>query len=266
MQSRRQTLDIRAKPARFAAMDKLRADSPYDPHEDAPVIAKGPAAKPKDAATLILTMTEAGALKVLMGRRAKGHVFMPDKWVFPGGRIDRSDGYAPAASELCAEALAFLTQDRSEHRARACALAAIRETYEETGLIIGQDGGAASRSLKRAPKGWEEFLQTALPHLEPLMPVARAITPPHRPRRFDARFFVADAERALLDDRPLGGSGELEELRWFSLDEALALDLPSITHFVLHEIKARHQGEAEPGCPFVRFHRGRHILERIGES
>lgn len=91
--------------------------------------------------------------------------------------------------------------------------------------------------------------------------VARAITPPGRVRRFDARFFTADA--ALLEtlDRP-AGSGELEEIAWFTADEARGLDLPSITRFVVEEVTQRLQDPRRP-VPFVRMVRGAKVVERL---
>jgi hypothetical protein len=87
------------------------------------------------------------------------------------------------------------------------------------------------------------------------------VTPPYRPRRFDARFFMADAEAVLMQDEPEPGE-ELLHTRWFALHEAEALDLPSITRFVLKEVRARLDGQGiDP--PFLRWRRGAHTLERL---
>lgn len=195
--------------------------------------------KPRDAATLILVR---GGREVMMGQRSKGHVFMPDKWVFPGGRVDPGDARLPAVGELTSETEALLRHGGAVKRApRAFALAAARETREEAGLTLGDGAG---------------------PDLSKLVYVARAITPPYRPRRFDARFFMAEAEQVLCDDCPIEGE-ELLHIRWFSMDEAESLDLPSITRFVLREVRARLAGEAVKP-PFLRFSRGAHVLERLG--
>lgn len=214
---------------------KLNADEqPFDkPDADKPK-----ATRPRDAATLILVR---GGREVMMGQRSKGHVFMPDKWVFPGGRVDPCDARAKAASELTAETDALLRKGTVSRRPpRAFALAATRETLEEAGLRVGTEAG---------------------PELDKLSFIARAITPPYRPRRFDARFFMADAEAVLADDKPAEGE-ELLHVRWFSLAEANALDLPSITRFVLKEVEARLAGEAVLP-PFLRWSRGAHSLERL---
>ncbi|KQW84045.1 NUDIX hydrolase [Brevundimonas sp. Root1279] len=221
--------------------------------KDAPRV--GPAQRPKDAATLILTRERRGVCEVLMGRRAPGHVFMAAKWVFPGGRIDRSDHSAAAAGELSREDAARLMREMPARRARALALTAIRETFEETGLLLAKAAPAAS-----VAGPWREFRSAgALPDLAALRYVARAITPPGRTRRFDARFFMADAA-ALLHPEPTAGSGELDEIAWLPLEEARAQDLPAITRFVLAEVNER-LAHAHRPLPFVRMVRGRHLVE-----
>ncbi|MBY0562913.1 MAG: NUDIX hydrolase [Hyphomonadaceae bacterium] len=212
-------------------------ERPFDPPDGA----KPKAQKPRDAATLILVR---GGREVMMGQRARGHVFMPDKWVFPGGRVDPGDARATAACELTPQTEALLKCGGQVRRPpRAFALAAVRETKEEAGLILGDAKG---------------------PDLSKLQFVARAVTPPYRPRRFDARFFLADAEAVLVHDVPEAGD-ELLHTRWFSLEEAEALDLPSITRFVLKEVRARLAGQAvDP--PFLRWSRGAHSLERLTVS
>lgn len=210
---------------------------------------------PKDAATLILTRVRGGEAQVLMGRRAPSHVFMAAKWVFPGGRIDRSDFSAAAANDLPAPDTARLMREVPARRARALALAAVRETFEETGLLLAAPAPAAS-----VAGSWREFRAVgALPDLAALSYVARAITPPGRTRRFDARFFMADA-RALLHPEPTAGSGELDEIAWLPLADTRSLDLPAITRFVLGEVGERLAHPNRP-LPYVRMVRGRHVIE-----
>ena len=223
-------------------------DADFDPLADA-VRERERAVRPKHAATLILVRRGAPP-RLLMGRRAGGHTFMPSKWVFPGGRIDRADWRAPSASELRPE-----VADKVGPRARALAMAAVRETFEEAGLLLAKPAAA-----QRAPGPWAAFTaKGALPHLEPLGYVARAITPPYRAKRFDARFFLADAAELMSLER-LPDCGELDEIAWVSLDEALALDLPSITRFVVAEVRRRLEDPARP-VPFVRMERGARKLD-----
>ena len=230
--------------------------TPFDTDRDladAPHI--GGRQRPKDAATLILARVRNGEAEVLMGRRAPGHVFMAAKWVFPGGRVDRSDFGAAAANDLPAADMARLTREAPARRARALALAAVRETFEETGLLLAAPAPPAS-----VAGPWREFRASgALPDLAALSYVARAITPPGRTRRFDARFFMADA-RALLHPEPTAGSGELDEIAWLALADARRLDLPAITRFVLGEVAERLAHPARP-LPYVRMVRGRHVVE-----
>ena len=215
--------------------------------------ASGPRQRPKDAATLILVRT-GKTPEVLMGRRAPGHVFMASKWVFPGGRIDRADFAAASATDPTGPTRARLEVELAPHRARALCLTAVRETFEETGLILGH---AAPPASVAGP--WREFRQAgALPDLAALSYIARAITPPGRTRRFDARFFMADAS-ALLTPEPTAGSGELDEIAWLPLAEARALDLPAITRFVLGEVAERLHAPDRP-LPFVRMVRGAHLV------
>ncbi len=230
-------------------------NQPFDAAQDladAPRV--GGAQRPKDAATLILTR---GGSKpeVLMGRRAPGHVFMASKWVFPGGRIDRSDFTAASAGDLSSDAARRLTAETPARRARARALTAVRETFEETGLILGRPAPPAA-----VAGPWREYRQAgALPDLSVLSYIARAITPPGRTRRFDARFFMAPAE-ALLTPEPTSGSGELDEIAWLPLDEARTLDLPAITRVVLGELAERIEHPDRP-LPLVRMVRGQHVVE-----
>jgi 8-oxo-dGTP pyrophosphatase MutT (NUDIX family) len=217
----------------------------------------GKAVRARDAATLILIRRDGARPRVLMGRRHGGHDFMPDKWVFPGGRIDRSDFRAPYAGDLRPEVAARLEKTAPPARARALALAAIRETFEEAGLLL-----AKSAPSRPAAGPWRDFLaQGALPDLEALDFVARAVTPPMLPKRFDARFFLAEADRLLSLDRQ-GDCGELDEIAWVNLEEALALDLPTVTRFVLREVPLRLADPTRP-VPSLQFLRGRQQLRHL---
>ncbi len=152
-----------------------------------------PYLRPKDAATIILIDRSGVEPKVLMGRRHHGHKFMPGKFVFPGGRVEAHDRYVPVGGELDPSVESRLMQRLrrpSRIRARVLAVAAIREASEETGLLLG----TKVASVPKFPDGWNAFAEAGVqPSLDELHFIARAITPPHRPRRFDTRFFAADA-------------------------------------------------------------------------
>jgi len=208
----------------------------------------GRAVRPKSAATLILIRRDGPEPRVLMGRRNSGHNFMPDRWVFPGGRVDRADYHPPAAVELNPTAQAVFDAHLKPRRGRALALAAVRETFEEAGLLL------AKPAPSRPGAGpWREFLaHGALPDLGGLDIVARAITPPQIGKRFDAWFLMAEADRLLsLQRQP--DCGELEEIAWFGFDEARGLKLPGVTAAVLAEAEAR---LADPHRPRPFYRRG----------
>src|SRR5690606_29529299 len=114
-------------------------------------------------------------------RRHRSHAFMPGKFVFPGGRTDPGDSGIKVAEPLPAEdAKRIATARGSSARAQAIALSAVRETYEEAGLLIGEKRAFATRR-----PGWAGFAaHEVTPSLGALRYIARAITPPGRVRRF----------------------------------------------------------------------------------
>ena len=216
--------------------------------------------RPKDAATLILVRRDAEQPRVLMGKRSARHAFMPDKYVFPGGRVDPQDGKAVSWCEFEPHQERLL-RIQSRRKPRAFGLTAIRETFEETGLLVAREAEMPARY----PTGWQPFHDLdAAPHLSPLTFIGRAITPPYRPKRFDARFFMADAEEALIDERPPVDGAELSDLQWVTLKDALDLDLPNVTRFMLGEIEERiDKPSLNRGPPFLRWTRSGHTTDRL---
>ena len=197
--------------------------------------------RPRDAATMIIVDDEGTEPRVLMGRRRADLRFMAGKYVFPGGRIDRADHTAPAADELRTEVQRKLT-DRmrgrpSPTRPRALALTAIRETFEETGVLLG----VAAGNRAKCPPAWTSFLKEGVvPALQPLTLIGRAITPPGRPRRFDTRFFAVSAGNiAKALPAETAADGELEDIAWVPLSKTRDLDLPRITHVMLDVLETR---------------------------
>lgn len=222
-------------------------------------------ARPRDAATLLIVRHGGREPRVLMGKRAASHKFMPNKFVFPGGRVDPGDNRILPPHDLHPAVMARLRRGCSETRARALALAAIRETYEETGLVIGEPH---SPTLKSRSPQWADFLQHGInPRLDVLHLIARAITPPYRNRRFDARFFMIDAEhiQGEVHEKPKG-SGELLDLHWVELSRAQHMEqLPHITRSVLQELERRLRAGAGPEeCgPFSYTRYGKQVLDSI---
>jgi 8-oxo-dGTP pyrophosphatase MutT (NUDIX family) len=200
-----------------------------------------PNVTPKDAGTLILIDRSGRVPQVLLGRRHHGHKFMPGKFVFPGGRVEVADRAMAARVTLDPRMEARLTRAvklPSRTFARALTLAAIRETFEETGLLLGIEA-AAQPDIPDGP--WATFLRAGFePNLTAIHFVARAITPPGRPKRFDTRFFTADASAiAHRVEGIVGPDSELVELVWLPIAEAKQLDMPAITTVMLAELEAR---------------------------
>lgn len=203
--------------------------------------------RPRDAASLVLVRDASEGPEVLMGRRHSRHAFIPDAFVFPGGKLDAADRQVlcPNGPDL-APGMDPLT--------RALAAAAIRETFEETGLVVGCPGDPGT-----AEGTWGEFRARGLaPDLAGLSLMARAITPPESPIRFHARFFLADGRKASGN---IEGSGELLDLDWYPVARALALPVIDVTEFVLGEIRAR-SGQTRRHGPvaFWRYRLGKPVL------
>lgn len=184
----------------------------------------------RDAASVILTRPGPSGPEVLMGQRGSSAVFMPSKYVFPGGGVDAGDALAPLAGALDPVCAARLAQGGVAPQVLAAT--AIRELCEETGLRLGRPGAA------QAQGDWAGFATAGLlPDASALRFVFRAITPPGRTRRFDARFFLADAARVMGDPEDFSAaSDELGHLHWLPLSQTRRLDLPFITEVVLAEV------------------------------
>jgi 8-oxo-dGTP pyrophosphatase MutT (NUDIX family) len=169
------------------------------------------AVRPRHAASLVVYRGEGDDVLMLMGMRGARHRFMPNRLVFPGGAVDRCDLDAASATPLSPHTERLLRKSANARLAHGLGMAAARELHEETGLSLGVP-----------------------PHLHVLHLLARAVTPPPSPIRYNARFFVADACHV---SGSLGGDGELEELRYYTMREALALDLAMPTRRVLERLQ-----------------------------
>jgi 8-oxo-dGTP pyrophosphatase MutT (NUDIX family) len=205
----------------------------------------------RNASTVIVLRDRMGDPSILMGQRGSAAAFMPDKFVFPGGAVDAADASVPMATPLNDLCCSRLCDDAPDGLQHALAAAAIRELWEETGLVLGQPGTWASAP----PEDWQGFAQTGhLPAAADLQFVFRALTPPGRPRRFDARFFLVDAGAIQGDlDDFTHASDELSHLQWIPLGEARRFDLPFITEVVLAEIAGRvTQRDAPDSVPYFR--------------
>ncbi|MGE3642283.1 MAG: NUDIX domain-containing protein [Beijerinckiaceae bacterium] len=194
----------------------------------------------KPAATLILINRSGKQPKVLMGRRNPNNRFMPGKFVFPGGQLDPEDRIMPAAGALDRHVEDRLGRIRGKSNARAIAMAGIRETFEETGIVLGSS--AEGEPVVAPAGGWSDFAaQGQLPNLEAIHFVGRAITPPRLPRRFDTIFLAAEADHITgRNDGFVGPDKELVELAWVPVNDALAMpEVATITGVILRELEDR---------------------------
>ena len=217
-----------------------------------------PTLRPKDAATLLLLRRDGARVEVLAGRRSDKHAFLPGLYVFPGGRRDASDSRVVVSGALAPEIVTRLSykagQRMTPARMRALAVTAIRETYEEVGLMIGRPGMAGSAL-------------PFVPDIEKLRFVARAITPPGRVRRFDTRFFAAFVDEIGADLSQLRAGSELEKLEWIDPARSDELNVPNITRVILTEVSqmldASPQLSFERPVPFYYMRRGMFCREEI---
>lgn len=224
-----------------------------------PPAAPGKPPRPRDAGSILLIDKHQGRFRVLVGKRSSRHVFMPDLHVFPGGRCDSRDYCLPYCDDLHPAVLDRLTAGpgsrTSEARMRAVALATVRELSEETGLILG-----APQPMRPGPLSF-------LPDLSKLRYIARAITPPGHPRRFDTRFFTAFAGETEIDLTALKESDELDDLRWIDVNEAPPVKIPDITGIVLGELRDRLAEDPSlpfgSRVPFYYMRRGRFVRDLI---
>jgi 8-oxo-dGTP pyrophosphatase MutT (NUDIX family) len=215
-----------------------------------------PYRRPKDAATLMIVDRAGKRPRVLMGQRHMDSAFMPGMYVFPGGRVDAGDSQLKVPDNLNVNVERKLLTDMkgitSPRRAQALALAAIRETAEETGLLIGTRN--AQSWTTRSP-AWSPFVEHGLvPALSPLTFFLRAITPPGRVRRFDTRFFCTTTDS--IGHQIPNDNDELLNLHWLTFSESLKLELPRITRFALETLSETltRNNFPEPGDEIAYFY------------
>jgi len=189
---------------------------PEDLHRHATLVDRREPQRPKTVrarhAASLLVWREAGeTTEILMGMRGARHRFMPNRLVFPGGAVDRADLSAPLAKGLSVRTQAALRRNANAKLAHGLGVAAARELLEETGLSLGSP-----------------------PALDGLDYLARAVTPTDSPIRFNARFFCIHVSRVT---GTLGGDGELDNLRYYGITEALSLDLAGPTRRMLEQLR-----------------------------
>ncbi len=204
------------------------------------------APRPRLASTLVLTCGSGKNLKILMGQRSIRHDFMPSVYVFPGGRVDRADSFAKYAGDLSPRTQRVMEAAYAPRRARAVVLASVRETWEETGLMLGAPS-KTNRNLTNA--SYDAFrAQGQLPDLSGIEVFGRAVTPPHRHKRFDAWFFV----KHLGEREPpeISDSSELLNVGWFTFNEIEKLETQRATDMMLQVLERYLKADRPPESIF----------------
>jgi len=217
----------------------------------------------RNAATVILVRDPEINPHILMGQRGAKAAFMPNKFVFPGGAVDEGDAHIPLATPLRDACIAQLSHETDPALIPALASAAIREVWEETGLILGETGAWVASP----PPDWTSFADAGyLPSAAGLTFVFRAITPPGRPRRFDARFFMVNAAQVCGDVNDFTHAcDELSHLQWIALDDVRHFDLPFITQVVMAEVTNLIRTTTTPKTvPFFRNDDESSLFLRLG--
>jgi 8-oxo-dGTP pyrophosphatase MutT (NUDIX family) len=182
------------------------------------------------------------APEILLGRRHSSTAFLPDIYVVPGGRVDPEDHLPSGFCERMHPAVAAALQAGSRRRPPIAFLrAALRELYEETGLILAAGGGGAAAE---SPV-WQAYAEGGGgPNFAALDLVLRAITPIGSHRRYNTRFFLCDGATATGD---LRGDGELIDLRWRKMSELDRLHMVDVTWTLIRLALARWQARVSVG-------------------
>ena len=201
--------------------------------------------KPVDAAGLVLIRAARnGEPEILLGRRHRRAGFLPDIYVVPGGRVD-TDDHAPSgfAESLHPAVAAALASGGSRRPALAFPRAALRETHEETGLLVGHAGKPVATPNQPI---WQAYSAAGLaPQFGGIDFICRAITPVGSPRRYNTRFFLADGAQAVGS---VLSTGELEDLAWRPVSALGGLHIVDVTEYVLKEALRRWQTRRPAGA------------------
>lgn len=222
--------------------------------------------RPRHASTLIILRREGQTTRVLMGERHGRHAFMPNVTVFPGGAVDLVDHRLPCSFCLPEDSVTRLLDRPRGCTPRGLALAAIRETFEETGLRIAHCTG---RSLRSRNRDWAEFNEGGFePAVDRLAFVARAITPPGPKRRYDTRFFATTIDAIAGDPDDFSrASGELGDLSWIDVDDVLSRDIRPVTQrglrFALKWLNMPDPERPERPIPFTYMRHGKRVLDKV---
>jgi 8-oxo-dGTP pyrophosphatase MutT (NUDIX family) len=200
--------------------------------------------RPRRAASLILLRPAESGPETLLGRRSRTARFMPGYYVFPGGAVQRSDAIAWRDE-------APPPDDSGQLRMRIAARAALRETFEETGFILGREAQSGGAEIASAPSDIERAYRDSqcIPAFDALVPIGRAITPTRSPIRFDAQFFLADGSLAV---GPFQVGEELDEVGWYGVGSIAPAPMSGVTRFMLQHALAVWSGSRPNVAPLYR--------------
>jgi len=223
------------------------------------------APRAKLASTIVLLRERGGVREILMGKRSACHDFMPSVYVFPGGRVDLCDSYAPALDQPNSRTRKILETAMTPARARACVLAAVRETYEETSLVLGEKIETKPKAIN--DPSWKSFhAEGYLPTLSDIELFGRAITPPHRDKRFDTWFFLARLGEEAAS-RPFKNSAELIDTGWFTFAHMKRLKMHRATEMMIEQLENYLEYDNPPkDIFFSRAVRGKFDFTRFPEK
>jgi 8-oxo-dGTP pyrophosphatase MutT (NUDIX family) len=202
-----------------------------------------PAASPRgvrarDAASLILLRGAGRDLELLAGRRPLSVRFMPGVYVFPGGAVDAEDRRAWGV-ETGDEAL--------PPRLVRCARAALRETWEEAGVLFGRHASVLPAPRSGTPVAAAYAAAGVAAAIDRLAYVGRAITPARVFRRFNTRFFLGDGADVVGEPHP---TDELEDVRWHPIGREPLEPLRDVSQFMLARAIAMRGGDLAPAPLF----------------
>ncbi len=188
---------------------------------------------------------------------------MPSVYVVPGGGLSPVDRLASGFDEALPRPAGAL-DTATVRDLLPFARAALRESFEETGALLGERDGISQSNQPAEATHWQAYGERRLqPAFRRLQLVARAITPAGSPIRYHTRFFMADGTGL---ERAGAGDGELEDIGWCPVEEVLRRPMPEITVLVIGEALKRWRAAAGTHRAPLFYCRGDRILRRAGST
>ena len=219
-----------------------------------------PASVPIRPAATVMLIRETPALEVLMMRRHAKTIFAGGMWVFPGGAVDPADFELEIRGQDQIDIPGRTEKPINPFEDRAYYAAAIRECFEESGVLMATSSALATRptsdalvearsALNAGSLPFNQMLATwsMTPDATAMQLVARWVTPLGSPRRFDARFFITacpDSSQAGHDDQELVDSAWMTPQSVLDAFASGEMDLMTPTLRMLKNL-SRHESVAD---------------------